>query len=99
MRYQRDFWSTLADEGRPWELWVKYFWYRSRQCSSVPNEPERLRWPSGGARNAWRGCATPLLRRDCVLAMQYISAHGPADDRMRHHHDMPLTKLSTPNCR
>ena len=73
---------------------MHYFWYRSRQCSSVPSEPERLRWPSNGVPHLWHEFATPLLRRDCVLAMQYISAHGPADDRMRHYHDMPLAKLS-----
>ena len=37
-RYEREFWFTLADEGRPWKQWVRHFWYRSRKCSSVPIE-------------------------------------------------------------
>ena len=86
LRRRRKFCSILADEGHSFVLWKKRLCDYLRQDSAVPREPERLRWPSNADQSTWREGATPMLRRDCKLAMDAFQVFGRVpDDRARHH--------------
>ena len=86
LRHRRKFCSILADEGHSLVLWKKRLCDYLRQDSATPREPERLRWPSNADQSTWREGATPMLRRDCKLAMDAFQVFGRVpDDRARHH--------------